>query len=254
MLLRNVSLSYGGGYGLLYAELELIRLAQRTGNYDYYHFVTGQDLPIKTFEEFDDFLAQNIHSNESGGKRRTNYIVCHTPQAIYRPRIEQYNYFIPHYRDTNVLLRSFYKGLNKIARYGQKALGINRVKKASYELYYGPSWWSLTSEFAEYVLTQENQLKKLFDGRTFAADEFGIQTAIMNSPFRDSVFHSKEAGRSDNLRLLDFQRGNGLGSPHVYTIEDFDEIRTSNNFFCRKFDADVDREIIEKVIHDLLKQ
>ena len=242
-----------GGNGLLYAEIELIRLA-REGTYDYYHFVTGQDLPIKTFEKFDEFLVQNINNNESGGCRRTNYIVCHTPQEIYKPRIEQYNFFIPHYRDANALSRNFFKGLNKLARYGQKALRINRVKKVGYELYYGPSWWSITREFAEYILTKEDCLKKLFDDHTFAADEFGFQTIIMNSPFRDSVFHSKASDISDNLRLLDFQRGNGLGSPHVYTVDDFDEIKTSNNFFCRKFDADIDGEIIEKVIYELLKK
>lgn len=138
MLLGTVYQLYGGD-GILYAELELIRLAQVTGEYDYYHFMTGQDLPIKTFEELGDFLAQNIHCNESSGKRRTNYIVCHSPEAIYRPRIEQYNYFIPHYRDANTFSHNLYKGLNKLARYGQKVLKINRVKRAGYELYYGPS-------------------------------------------------------------------------------------------------------------------
>ena len=251
---NRIPIIWGGGYGLLYAELELIRLAQKTGNYDYYHFVTGQDLPIKTFEEFDEFLAKNIYYNESNGKQRTNYIVCHYPRKIYRSRIEQYNFFIPHYRDANALSRYFFKGFNKLARYGQKAIKINRAKKAGFELYYGPSWWSLTSEFAEYVLTQEERLKMLFDEYTFAADEFGIQTVIMNSQFKDSIFHSKGSDRSDNLRLLDFQRGNGLGSPHVYTIEDFEEIKSNNNFFCRKFDADVDSEVIDLVVAELLRK
>lgn len=97
-------------------------------------------------------------------------------------------------------------------------------------------------------------MKRLFDQHTFAADEFGIQTIIMNSPYMDSVYHSEESGLTDNLRLLGFQRGNGLGSPHIYMIEGFDEIRSSNNFFCRKFDMAVDRDVVDKVITELLKK
>ena len=85
---------------------------------------------------------------------------------------------------------------------------------------------------------------------TFAADEFAIQTLIMNSDFRKSLYEP-ENNLSANLRLLDFSRGNGYGSPHVYTIDDLPEIQDTRNLIGRKFDENYDGKIVKHILKSL---
>lgn len=48
-------------------------------------------------------------------------------------------------------------------------------------------------------------------------------------------------------RLIDWQRGN----PYVFKMQDFDLIKNSPAMFARKFDMDVDSEIIDKVLQSI---
>lgn len=48
-----------GGYSLVKAELSLLELATKSGNYSYYHLLSGQDLPIKSQDEIHNFFASN---------------------------------------------------------------------------------------------------------------------------------------------------------------------------------------------------
>lgn len=61
----------------------------------------------------------------------------------------------------------------------------------------------------------------------------------------------KPSGIEQNLRLIDFQRGNGYGSPHVWTINDINEILNTNNLFGRKFDSEIDAEIVEEILNKI---
>lgn len=47
-----------GGKSQIEAELELLKAAIK-GNYDYYHLISGMDLPIKTQKEIHEFFENN---------------------------------------------------------------------------------------------------------------------------------------------------------------------------------------------------
>lgn len=51
-----------GGKSLIEAELELLKAAIK-GNYDYYHLISGMDLPIKTQKEIHEFFENNKGKN-----------------------------------------------------------------------------------------------------------------------------------------------------------------------------------------------
>ncbi|MFQ7420117.1 MAG: beta-1,6-N-acetylglucosaminyltransferase [Blautia massiliensis (ex Durand et al. 2017)] len=68
-----------GGKSQIEAELELLKAAIK-GNYDYYHLISGMDLPIKTQKEIHEFFENNkgkefIHfsTNEDARKRCQYY-------------------------------------------------------------------------------------------------------------------------------------------------------------------------------------
>ena len=75
-----------------------------------------------------------------------------------------------------------------------------------------------------------------------------MQTALLNSPFAADAY-MKNCGNNHLAcaRLIDWQRGN----PYVFKMQDFDLIKNSPAMFARKFDMDVDSEIIDKVLQSI---
>lgn len=61
----------------------------------------------------------------------------------------------------------------------------------------------------------------------------------MMSPYANNIY-------DDDLRYTDWKRGN----PYIFTIEDYDILKSSNKLFARKFDEKKDLEIINR-LYDL---
>ena len=68
-----------------------------------------------------------------------------------------------------------------------------------------------------------------------------FQTLILNSSFKDTVIN-------ETLREIQW---NGQSNPKVYTINDYEMLKQSTALFARKFDSDIDHEIIEKIYEDI---
>ena len=70
-----------------------------------------------------------------------------------------------------------------------------------------------------------------------------IQTLVFSSGFKDTLYIATEHGvqGNNNMRLIDWERGR----PYIWHACDKNEIENSPMFFARKFDLNVDREIIE---------
>lgn len=239
---------FWGGAGILIASLELIKTALNTGHYDYFHLLTGADLPIKRKSSLDFFLEQNLFMNKNG-QLKTNYISAN-PNILpkTRARVEQFNIGVEHWQDVCVFKREFWKKLNRVLYYGQTVLKIDRLKKCNMQLAYGSPWWSISDEFASFVTENEDFLKTQFAKKwMFGADEFAIQTLFYNSQYADTAY-LPERGYSANLREIDFERGNGLGSPYIWRSYDFEQLMRTNNFFGRKFNQQVDQEIVKRVL------
>ena len=71
-----------------------------------------------------------------------------------------------------------------------------------------------------------------------------LQTEIMNSKYKNNLYYNK----MDNnyiacMRYIDWNRG----KPYTWTLNDFDELIHSKFLFARKFDWNIDKEIIIKI-------
>ncbi len=100
------------------------------------------------------------------------------------------------------------------------------------QLYGGNTYWSLTREAVQYVIThtQENpKFLKRFNF-TFCAEEMYFQTVLMNSSFKESINH-------DDLRYMDWATGRG-GNPAFLDETDFESIISSKKLFARKLSQD----------------
>ncbi len=106
-------------------------------------------------------------------------------------------------------------------------------------VYKGANWFTLSGDCVTFVLDYLQQHPKFIRQfkHTICADEHFFQTLIMNSPFKETVI---------NNTLREIQWG-GVENPKTYTMSDADLLLDSPELFARKFDSDVDREIIDWV-------
>lgn len=222
-------------------ELELLAYALQKGDYDYFHFLSGVDLPIKSQREIHSFFEKNK------GKEFIHYF---SHQPITNDRIERVKYY--HLFCRNLRSHSeFKKKLSqklyyKLLKY-ERILKINRIKGKEKDFYHGANWFSITHELASYVVSLKSKIEKEYK-HTFCADEFFLQTIVYHSKFYDNLYLKKDDDYSQNVRFIDWNRG----EPYTFTIEDFDLLMHSKMLFARKFSVNLDKEVIDKIYETLI--
>lgn len=213
-----------GHYSLAECEMILLRAAVK-GRYDYYHLLSGVDMPIKSREYIESFF------NGSGG---TNYLNFERP-VISREHLDRVRYYYPLQR-LNIRSRPIRLGLRLATTYAQKLCGADRTRRydRGFVFQKGTQWFSITHDLAEYLLSREDEIREKFRS-TFCTDEVFIHSMVMNSPFRDTLPPDAFSGRHSNcLRYIDWNRG----KPYTFTDDDYDELIHAGPecLFARKFD------------------
>ena len=205
----------------IWSELALYNEAYRRGPYDYYHLISGIDLPIKSQSRIHEFFENHkgkIFLGLMANAWRT------------KSKIGYYHLFTKNLRD-----RSFSAKCEKILHWGivqaKKVLGITRSTKEFPVLVKGANWCSLPQDAVEYILSKEIYIRKRFK-YTYAADEVYKAIILYNSPFRERFYNTEEEYEGC-MRLVDFKRGN----PYEWQMKDWDEIVASDKLIARKFTA-----------------
>ena len=222
------------GYSQIEANLLMYEESAKKG-YDYYHYTQGSDFPLKTCEEVDRFFEKNA------GKQFINIY----QSDFSKTKCGYYHLFVnnKHYKNNYLV-----KALNKLCLYAQKAMKIKR--NTDIEFYCGSSTGSLSHDCVKYILSKKDEIKKRFD-YTLAADEVFLQTMIANSTYRDQIYKFENSS-SANVRLIDWGRRNG-NSPYTFKMEDYEQLINVDEDICfaRKFDEDIDFEIVQKLYERL---
>ena len=219
---NRINVSWGG-YSLVQCELLLLKEAI-VHNYEYYHLISGVDLPLKTNEEIHDFF------NKNKWKELISYEKNASDTEI-ESRIKYYYLLQDKFGRSSKLAYIIQACCIRI----QKILNVNRIKNIKYTLKKGTQWFSITNNLAHYIVEKENEIYNLFRFGC-CVDELFLHTMVYNSNFRDKV-----AG--DSLRYVDWIRG----GPYTFTEEDFDDITSSDKIFARKFSKKVDYDIVLKI-------
>lgn len=229
-----------GSFSQVEAEIEILQLAKTHGNYDYYHLISGQDLPIKNQNYIHRFF-ENIPSG-------TNLIgfkdYSKDEKKNVMKRVVPIHLFKNNLRHRNKLIRLIYRSIEETLSQIQRLLGL----KISYNVEYrkGCNWVSITSEFCDYILSKKEYIESIFK-KSILCDEMFIQTLVWNSPFRYTVFNYEDEYLGC-MREIDWERGN----PYTWKIEDFEQLKSSEKLFARKFSSQIDKGIIDKITHHVL--
>ena len=225
-----------GAYSLVNAKILLLKYACSNNKYQYYHFLSGQDLPIKNQDYIHNFFNKNngyefinFESSVFNYYDRVKYIYPFREKAGKKKNIFRF-------------FELFFLNIQKIINFTNPFIKNIKFQK-------GSNWCSITDSFARYVISNEKWLKKVFS-KSFICDELIFQTLIINSSFNEKIFDKNfDDNMVSNMRYIDWNRGN----PYVWKKEDYNELINSNVLFARKFDSEIDREIIDKIIETITK-
>lgn len=228
-----------GGTSQMKAELLVLSLAVQHGDYDYYHLISGQDLPLKS----QDFIHKYF-DEEVKDKICINFQERNNLGYVFNYNLGYFHLFTDYLRRKNPIIRKAASGLRHLFIKLQQAVGYRRDWDG-YILAKGTNWMSSNKEFAQYLSHNRSKIIKKFRG-VLGPDEIYKHTIALSSDFKDSLFHSSSV--SDSLRHIDWNRG----LPYVWRKEDFDELMSCNELFARKFSSEVDKDIID-LIYSRLK-
>lgn len=232
---------YWGGYSQIQVELYLGEQAHSVG-YDYYHYISGMDLPLKSNEEIQRFFETN------NGYEFIEYDdnkLMNDPEIDRRTRLY---HFLQNYRRRykKKIYNDFFTLLERILLVMQILIGINRVRNLDWIIKYGSNWVSITDSLMETVLKNKEKIYTVFHC-TNCSDELFIQTIAYNCGYKDKIYRPKEPKLAPNLRFIDWKRGKN-GNPYVFKFEDLALLEQRHELFARKFSETVDKKVIEALI------
>jgi len=187
--------------------------------YDYFQFMSGMDYTLQPTQLFLNYLQANPAIDFIGN----------------RPLEESKE-------NTERIHRYYFNNLNQPAKRIAEAL-ISKIlpkRKLPYlfAIRKGPQWMTLTRTSVEYILSfiDTNKSFAKFFQHVLAPDEFFFQTILYNSPLKhkmkDHIFH-----------YVDWTERKK--SPKTFTIKDKEKLLSTELFFARKFDCNVDTAILD---------
>ena len=211
-------------------QLFLLREAVKQ-KHDYYHLISGHDLPIKKHSEIVAFFEANR------GKQFIHFEsddFCPKEACIYYHML--YGWMKKH--PGGILNRVAWRMESSLLRL-QKRFHVRR------RLYCGANWFSITHELAEeYCRCYKKMLRKV--RWTISSDEYILQTfyrTMATGSYELYAYTACPADYVSSARLIDWSRGN----PYVWRLTDYEELIHSDRMFARKFNWDTDKEIIRKI-------
>lgn len=213
------------------AEIVLLKEAIKS-ECDYYHLISGMDLPLHDMNYIDDFFIKHkgkefIHFSELG----------ETMSSRTRQRISIYHPF------QNMLGRRC-MWAERILNRVESALGINRLRRfPSLVLGKGAQWFSITDNFARYIVNNWSWCKQIF-AYSFCSDEMFLQTMILNSSYRENIYHPQaDDDYRAIMRLIQWHQGDST----TFHTKDYQELIYSPMLFAWKFNENIDEETINLI-------
>lgn len=237
-LIRLPSLPiFWGNFSLIQAEFNLFKVASKY-HYDYYHLISGADLPLTSQNRIHNFFDQHPHH------QFLTYSAMIDPEELklrIRPHL-----FRRSYRNQVLPLRIYRKFEKKVI------FGLFSQDKRDQYLGFASNWVSLDDLFVQKLVASEDIIHRFFD-KGYLVDELMVPTLLNLYPeFKETVYHAtpvtdKPDELQGSLRYINWWDG----KPYIWCVQDFDKLQSAvehGHFFSRKFDMQVDSKIIDKIV------
>ena len=205
-----------GGYSMVQAELNGMNyLLKLNLEWDFFINLSGQDYPLKSQKIIREYLTKN----------KGNNFLKIADQLVVRP--ETMNRIENHFTETA-------DGFSEIT--------YKRAYLKDVVPYIGGQWMILTRQCCEFICNS-GEAKKFEDyyKNTLIADESFFQTVLMNTSFDGVLIND------DKRAIIWIPDGDIKLRPKTFTEDDVKFLLEGNNLFARKFDDNIDSNIIDNL-------
>lgn len=192
-----------------------------TFDYDYFINLSGQCYPIKPISMIKEELAkQNVADIECFKLPSSKWT---------NGGLDRINYFY----------------FRVWQRHNIRIPLLKRTLPCNLEPYGGFTWFMLPKRFVNYILDYVSGHPEILRFYRYCEipEEMFFATIIMNSPLKSDVVN-------DNKRYILWKK---KPSPEILRKGDFDEIMRSRKLFARKFDINIDKDILDLIDKEILR-
>ena len=212
-----------GDISVVKAELLLLETASMKGPYDYYHLLSGVDLPIKSQDYIHHFFEKNK------GYEFVPYSCGEANLKDLERKVFKYHLFCRYYKIPPRIFKKQVQSLRISFLKLQDFFHYNRPKEIEFKK--GSNWVSITHELLTIILAQKSFILRRFKN-VCCGDEIFLQSILWNSERRSHIYPGSEQLNA-GLRAIDWERGN----PYVWKMEDLQYLLETEHLFARKFDS-----------------
>ncbi|WP_392469261.1 beta-1,6-N-acetylglucosaminyltransferase [Sphingobacterium cellulitidis] len=222
-----------GDVTVMEAELNLFEAASKRKSYDYYHVLSGVDMPIKSQDYIHDFF------NANKGKEFIGFYTGDIKDEIDR-KVRRVHLFSDSFRPEP----SIFSQIKRVLRAGsikiQELTGYKKNRKISFRK--GTQWLSVTDGLVKLILKEKANILKIYQN-SFCCDEIVVQTICWNSVFKNKLFDLTDEGRGC-MREIRWENN----VIRDWTDEDFEYLINSDKLFARKFNSK-SINVVDKILH-----
>ncbi len=222
-----------GGFSHLQAILILLYEAYKNKANDYFHLISGQDLPVRSKKEFESFFEKN-----NGKDFITHFKLPHEGwENGGLNRIELY-----HLNDIIDPKGNLFSKFNKKFISLQNMFRIKRKRPRYIHSYYGGgTWWSLSRNAITAVIDFNKKHPRFINyfKSTHCGEELFFQTVLLNCDYKNEMVNN-------DLRYINWSTKHN-SCPALLDFEDLEPILKQEHFFARKFDGKISAELREEI-------
>lgn len=247
-LIKNRVDCIWGDFSQCIATLNLIEAILNNHEDGFCMFLSGSDYPLIPLKEMNKLILANYDTIFMDVKN------AYDVWSFFDERVSKYKINKSSKRQDYILLRglnkktikSFLKGYINIFQFF-KICFIPRRLKTNTEFYGGSNWWQMNISnlklIYEHILNNKTELFRFYKD-SISSDEFFFQTILMEISEIGYNFKIR-----DTLTYADWRKKGA--SPHTFNKSDFNLLKnkSSNYFFARKFDTELDDEILDLIDH-----
>lgn len=227
-----------GGYTQIECEYRLLKAALRDGSHDYYHLMTGVTYPIKSQDYINAYLEEHNGTEYVGFDNKRDYSF----------RVKYKHLFCEEGKMPGLQGRIKFKLRNYYLKL-QHILGVDHFKKYNMVCKKGCAYWSITEEFARYVVNNEQLIHEMLK-YSISGDEVFVQTLLYNSKFKEYAKNLNDE-YDGCMREFAWEHITKCNDPwHNFHLDDLEYLRRSDKWFALKFEGDDGLESVQELKKD----
>jgi hypothetical protein len=207
--------------------------------FDRYIIISGEDIPLKSNREIIEFFRDND---------REYFEYSKLPRSVWGDNggFDRIDFFYPNSLKRGNNVRIFRKINAIIEKINKKYIipimrKINIKRRRNITYYGGTNWMNLTNKTVQEIIHYTKTNKSYVNSfrYTRCADEIFFQTIICN--------YIPTIGINNSLRYVDWI--SGPETPRILRTIDYEKLMKSDCLFARKFNSNIDNEIIVKIFN-----